>query len=367
MATTREQLLREYVRRALREDFGGADFGGDMGGMGFGFGGGYVQPSDMYKVFIKPFTDVYDTAVGKTKEMSIATAELLRVSMEAILTSIIPILSSDYDKIFAKYEGQMDKVRAEYKDIYDATWTAFKDNDVVLAAFGMFPELMLTQVVARHAPIPVIHTMDALTGGFFETYFERLLDTLKLGEEVKPLEDKGGGGGGDVWGMGGYGYGGDYGGFDGGGFGEGVLREKGGERRRKKPDIVDRILHPKIMAAIGKNSRTQEMKKSMRQAWLTTLEELADRAEKVMKVQSVAELQSLTGKQIPGLDKLKQMPPEQAKAANQQIIQSVRKAIKSMYVKNMQLQIKAAKEAGVPEGHPMLSDLAKVAKRIKSL
>lgn len=362
---SREQLLREYVRRSLQEDFGGGDFGGDLGGMGYGFGGGYVDPKDMYTVFIKPFTDVYDTAMGKTKEMSVATAELARVSLEAILTTIIPVLGSDYDKIFDKYEGQMEKVREEYKDIYDATWTAFTDNDVVLAAFGMFPTAMITQVAVRKAPIPVIHTLDALTGGFFEKHFQRLLKVLSP-DEKKPLDDTGGGGG-DIYGMGGWGYGGgDYGGFDGGGFGEGLIREKEGEKD-DKPSVVDKILHPKIMAAVQKNPRVQQMMRDTRSAFRETLEELFDRVQKVSKVNDLQQLQQLTGKTIKGLDKLKQMSPEQQRAISQQLMGSVRGAMINLYVKNLTNQAKMAVKAGVPEDHPMVSDLLAAAKKIKSL
>lgn len=379
MAFNREKLLREYVQKILSEDGGGdgggGDFGGMGGGMGMGFGGGYVDSKDMYSVFIKPFTDVIDTAKGKTKEMVTATAELARVSMEAILTSLIPIWSSDYKQIFKKYEGQMDDIRSEYKDVYDATWTAFTDNDVVLAAFGMFPSMMITQLAVRKAPIPVIHTVDALTGGFFKKHLDKI-ENLFTHDEKKPLEDRGGSGGGGgggmgVYGMGGYGFG--DGGGGGGGMGEGLIREKksskkkGATQKAQKNDPIAMIMNPKIMAAIDQNPRVQQMMKTNRAAFRLALEELFDRIEKVTHVQDLGQLQTLVGKPIPGLDKLKKLPAEQQRGMSQQIMGAVKKAALNVYVTNLTNQIKLAQQTGVPEGHPMISDLAAAIKKIKLL
>lgn len=367
MVVNREKLLREYVRQILNEDFGGGDFGGG-GGMGMGFGGGYVDPSDMYTVFIKPFTDVYDTIQGKTKETSVAALRVLRVSLETALTTIIPILSSDYDKIFKKYDDRMDKVREEYKDIYDSTWTAFTDNDVVLAAFAMYPTMMITQITARKAPIPIIHTLDALTGGFFEKYFERMIKTLSP-DDAKPLED-GGGSSGDPMHMGGYGYGGGgYGGFDGGGFGEGVIYEKKAPspKKKKKSGIADKIMHPKIIAAVKRNPRVREMMNDSRTGFREVLEELFDKITKVAGARDLTQLQAVLGKQIPGMDEFSKLPPEQQQKASKKVMHDIRKAMIAMYTKNLTEQAKRSLAAGVPKEHPMIRDLMDAVKRIKSL
>lgn len=355
-----ERVIREFILRSLNEDFGG-----DLGGMGFGFGGGYIDPADMYTVFIKPFVDVYDTAQGKTKELSVAGAELVRVSIEAILTSVIPILASDYDDIFNKYESQLSKIKEQYKPIYDSTWTAFTDNDVVLAAFGMFPTAMITQLVVRKAPIPVINTLDALTGGFFEDYFTRLKRYLNP-DENKPLDAGGitGGGGGDIYAMGGYGFDGfDGGGF--GGFGESIIKE----RKKKKPskNIFNKILHPKIMLAAEQNSTTRKMMKETRAAFQQVLNELFERIKSVISINDIEQLQKLVKKPIKGIDKLKQAPEEQRKQISATVMKTVKSAIKNVYIKNLNIHVKQALSLGVPKDHPMINDLNKIISKIKAL
>src|SRR3990167_1642756 len=115
-----EKLLREYIRELLAENDGHA--GGDGGAgavmaMGAGmspYGMHFGDGNDLYKIFIKPFTDVVQTTVGKTKELSQAAQTLTKVAFEAVATSLIPVLSSQYGEIFKKEKIAMDKIRKQY-------------------------------------------------------------------------------------------------------------------------------------------------------------------------------------------------------------------------------------------------------------
>src|SRR5690606_12308728 len=154
-----ERLIREYIRSILTEDdFGGLDLG-DMGGPGgMDFTGG--DPKKLYNIFVKPFTDVVLTAAGKGKEFSSKVQTFAQTAFEALATSLIPVLSSDYDRIFAADKERIDKLRSEYKDVYDATWTALRDNDVLAAAFAYAPTQMITLGALRNAPVPVLNTLN---------------------------------------------------------------------------------------------------------------------------------------------------------------------------------------------------------------
>ena len=98
-----EKLLREYVRSSLMfEDDGGYDA---MSPYGTSFGSG----QDLYNIFIKPFTDVVDTAAGEVSKASVKVQTAAKVAFETVATTFIPFLSSDYDDIWDAEAQQIEK------------------------------------------------------------------------------------------------------------------------------------------------------------------------------------------------------------------------------------------------------------------
>lgn len=378
---SKEQLLREYVRGVLSEDDGGGD-GGDFGGGGMGmYGMSFGTQKDMYNVFIRPFTDVVQTAMGKTKEMSLQTLNVLKTTFETVATTLIPWMASDYKEIFKKHEERMDKVREQYTEVYDANWTALKDLDVAMSAFLYAPAAFVTQMAVRKAPIPVMNTIDALTGGIFSDYFDKIAKRLDLGEERTPLERTGGAGadksltwsmkGGGGMGMGGGG--GGYGGYGGdGGMGEGLIREKKAKKSKekkeeKKLDVAAAIMQPKIMQAIENSPIVKQMEKQSRAMVRQALEEIFDKANGVMKAQSLDQMQKAMGKQIPAIQKLAEVPEEQRAQGEAQVLKTVKASAKKLYVQGLTDHIKLAVKSGVPQDHPYIADYVAAINKIKSL
>lgn len=335
-----KELLKEYVSQILKEDdFGG--FGGDFGGpYGMDFTGG--DQSKLAKVFITPFTDVLDTAAGKGKEISTKAQTLGKVAFEAIATSLIPVLSSDFDAIFDADKQQMDKIRGQYKDVIDRTWTAIKDNDILSAAFMYAPAAMITVATARKAPVPVLNTINVLAGGKLDSFISKVKNKLKLGDEKKMLDSDSGPG----------------------------LPES---KKRIKPvlneklDIGKILTQQKIKDVIQSNPMVQRMEKEARASTRGTLEKLFDRLRKITAAKSVEDVGRILGKQPPGLEKLRQLPDNERQQIEQAIVRSVREGAKSMYVKHLQSVVKAAIEAGVPEDHPFVTDYSAALKKIQAL
>ena len=381
---SKEKLLREYVRNVLNEENGGdgGDFGGGMG-MGM-YGMSFASQQDMYKGLIQPFVDIFKTAAGGMKQVSLKGQKLLRTTFETVATTLIPVLSSDYKGIFDKYEEKLNKVREQYKEVYDANWTALTDSDVMLAAFCYAPSAMITQWALRKAPIPVMNTIDALSGGHFTEYFDKVENMLKLGgDTVEPLQRTGapgeekslvwskGGGRGGMGGGGGWGYGGD-GGFGGGGeaawHAGPLLREKKKKKKQEKqPDIVDLVMKPKIMQAVENSQITRSMQKQAQAMVHGVLEDVYDKAQGVLKAQNLEQLQKVMGKNVPEVQQVLKLPQEERAAAEQQLLKTVKTAAKNVYVQGLSDHIKIAVKSGVPQDHPYIAAYAMALNKIKAL
>lgn len=326
-----KKLLREYVRTVLQED----DFGDDWGGFG--------SQKDLYNVFVKPFTDVVHTAVGKTKELSVKTQTLAKTVFETIVTTLIPTYASDYKDIFEEDKARINQIKSQYKEIYDSTWTAFKDNDILMAAFMYAPAATVTVQFARKAPIPVLNMISALTGGSFDGFLSKIKKKLSLGDTVLPL-------GRSV--------------TAGPGIPEGVIRE---DKKKNTVDIAKILVNKKFMNAIDQNQQVQQMQKAMKGSVRKTLELVYDRAEIIAKSNSIDELQSKIGKKLPGVEKLNQLPPDQRAEMSRSIMVGVKKSLLSMYIKGLEDHIKSAVQVGVPQDHPYVGDYMATIKKIKSL
>src|SRR4051812_36709123 len=110
-----EKLLKEYVRHIIAED--GYDMGmmgmGDMPG-GIAFGG----PS-LYQTFIKPFVNVGKVALAGAEKIAARTKAAIRVAVEGTLSTLIPFLEAEYDKIFEAEEKDLALIKEKYADLFN--------------------------------------------------------------------------------------------------------------------------------------------------------------------------------------------------------------------------------------------------------
>jgi hypothetical protein len=90
-----DKILREYVRLLV-------ETGEDE------FGYLYGSYDDLYRMFIKPFVDVAEVAAGEVGKTAARLETLVKVTFEAIVSSLIPILSADYKEIFDKEKEKID-------------------------------------------------------------------------------------------------------------------------------------------------------------------------------------------------------------------------------------------------------------------
>lgn len=335
-----KRLLREYIRQSLlNEDMGGFG-GGDMGGpYGMDYTGG--DQSKLAKVFLTPFTDVVKTATGKAKEVSTKAQTVAKVAIEAIATSVIPVISSDFDRIFDEEKQQIDKLRSEYKDVYDRTWTAIQDNDIMAAAFAYAPSAMVTAAAIKNAPIPVMNTLNVLTGGKLDGFIEKMKKKLKLGDEQK-MTDR------DT------------------GSSPFESRTVAGKLLHEKLDIAASLQQKKIKELIAANPKVQRMSQEAKTTVRDSLEKLYDRLRRITKAATIDELETILGEKIDGSDNVKKLQGNERQDVEKMIVQSVLQGAKSLYAKNIEKIIKSSIEAGVPEDHPLIDDYKKALQKIKA-
>jgi hypothetical protein len=343
------QLLREYVRIVLAEDDG---YGGLMGAAAemSPFGMHYASQDQLYNTFIKPFVDVVDVAKGKTKEMSERTRTALKVAYETVATSIIPAMNSDYGELFDHERQQLEKIKQEYAEVYDASWDALKQNDAVWASFLAYPAAFLTAKAVLKAPGKVMNLLSILSGGEMDDFFSKVKKKYRMedGHSTPSGKERHSSGGGDKIGN----------------YFESVLRE---DNDKKKQSIGDVLSDRRVLKKALGSPLAQRMQSDAQKIVKGTLKQAFEKASKVASAKSLEDLQKIVGKQIKGMDTIAKADPAQRKAAEAQLLIMVKKSAKEMYAKELEAQIKAAVKAGVPQDSGFVKDYLTTISRIKAL
>ncbi len=396
--STSEKLLKEYIREILKEDDGGhAGFtAGDIMSAGMDmspYGMHYGSSEDLYKIFIKPFTDVFHTAAGKTKELSVKAQTLAKVTFETIASSFIPRFEVKYKKIFEHEQKQIEQIKQQYHDIYAANWDAFRDNDALCAAFMYSPAALLTAAFARKSPQAAGHLISVLSGGTLDPWLERLSDKMsgfewwgkneppKTGLEVPNKAFKHG----DNWHRGerhrrrrggrgtlpnnAFKHGDNWHSTGPISYGESRLYEKVGKKKnaKSKVDLPALLSSEKVKQKLQQSNVVQELEKQGKAIVRNTLSQVFKQAQGALTAKTLHDVQTKTGIQLPGIDKLNQLPPEEKQLTERAILQAARKGIKQLFVTNLEGQVKAAIAAGIDENSEYVQDYRSIISKINSL
>lgn len=339
--TRDEQLLRECIKEMLAEDFGG--MGGDYaglgitgnytgGGMGGGMGSDYGDADSLYKIFVKPFTDVIGVAAGKTKELSQRGITTAKVAFESVMTTLIPILTDDYAEIFRDEQENISRIRQEYGASYQATWDAFGDKDVMIAAFMYRPDLFLTVQFAKRAPKVAAKLLSVLSGGSLD----KLLSGIFRGGSSQH---------------------------------EGLLREENDDKKSSRlSKVMARLAsNDQVKDALMQSGKVSELSKVGQQLVRDTLKKAYEQAKSVLSAKTLQELEKLAGKNLVGLEKLDGAPREQREAVERAMMMAAKKSLKAFYTKALQTQVDTALEGGLTDDHPFVKDHLNVIQKINAL
>lgn len=378
-----QALLEQFVREVLNEDDTGAIYSdlrgmdmhspwhgmghhGSHGGYGMGgmgpYGARFGSGNDLYRVFVKPFVDVVDTAVGKTKELSARAQTLAHVAFEALVTTLVPFFSDSYKEIFAGEKKRLAAIRNEYKDVYQSNWDAFRDNDVFWTAFCYAPWAIMTIKFVKQSPRTAGRLVSALTGGSADRVLGRMLGDWNRGYRppITGLNYTG-----TSSGMG----------ADTGIHAEGLVREDDeGKTRKKKKDDRGRLdkaaqvlTSPKFIDQLRDSPITKDLAQETQAAVRESLSTVYKEAQAVLTSRSVQDLQQKSGKKIPAAQGLAEVPAEQRKVLEEAALAGFREAMKKMYVEGLEARVKQALAGGIPEDSPFIVDHRRVIAKIKAL
>lgn len=164
-----KELIKEYIQEILKDNNKSQIVEyivDDMSSMG----GAYATQSDLYNAFVKPFSDFFYTAVGKTKEVMRRGMTVLQTAFVSLMTTLVPFLTDSYDKMFAQEKADMQKIRSEYQSYYDATAKALGSGDAKMLAFIAFPGATLTGKFVKNSPKVAKGILSVATGGLTDKY-----------------------------------------------------------------------------------------------------------------------------------------------------------------------------------------------------
>jgi hypothetical protein len=320
---TSKKILKEYIQEVISEDVG-TDWGGPYGPM-------LANNDQMYKTFIKPFADVFGVASGKTKQLSQKAQTVGKVAFETIATTLFPFLSSDYKQIFDKEKQAIDKIKSDYNEVYAATWDAFRNKDIAFLAMMYSPATVLGYKLFSKSTETSCNFLSAISGGELDGFLEKAKSKY-LAKSRKS---------------------------------EGALLEDDENQSQNK---FAKVLSDKRVISKAIDSPTaQRMSADAQKIVRETLSNAYNHAQKVLNAKSVQDIQSVTGKNIPGLDKLKQIPEQERQAFETQLLTTLKKSMKEFYIKALENNVKDAMNSGIPQDSAFVKDYANVISKIKSL
>lgn len=383
------QLLREYVRKTLNEEY-------DGGGGGSPYGIAYGSPDEMMDTFIGPFTDVFKTAVGKTKEVTRKTKTLLNVSFRTLISSFFPFIGQDYKSVFDEEKADIEKIRSEYKDVYDRTDKALASNDAAMLAFMANPAVALSAWSVKQTPKVIKGTLSALTGGVSDDVYDNAVDAAKKADNWAMTDSSSDNG---------------YGsrkskhrreededesdelrkkmlrGEDPSksqpkvsvrdaamsvGMGEGRLREedekkqKSGGGKKVTPKVI--LTNKKFIDKVLSSQKSKQIQKNATDTYRKTLKSVFSHAENVMKkVKTIEDLEKIAKKKVPEADQIRKLPPEEKARAEKTLIDGIRQSTKDFYIKNLTDHLDKVIKAGIPEESQYIKDYRQVIQKIKAL
>lgn len=159
-----KQLVESVI---LVEDDGGGDSGGDSsygtgypsglhGGMGGGYeGAGNASPwtDPLITTFVRPLTDIFNTAVYGVKNLTASAVQTLKYLVTNVPKLIVPFMKTDNWEIIKKnLDDKLSKLHSRYAGVIHRNLDMLKDHDLQGMAFLLDPTLFLGAKLTQFSP-----------------------------------------------------------------------------------------------------------------------------------------------------------------------------------------------------------------------
>ena len=345
-----ERLLREYVRSVLAEDEAGGNpalFGGagpNAYDASFGFMGGSGDyrgaGGNIFKLALEPFSDFLKTVKGASKEVMTKVATAAKVVIGTVVSIIMPTVKVHYDEVFADEEARIREIRGEYDEALRSTDQVFKESSISTLALLMAPKAAVGVLVAKEGPKVALGFLDGITGGLAGDVYEGFVENARrtgrwaLKNESTRRHTRS------------------------------LLREDAGkigpEDILKDPDFWEELKGK----AGGELEEAQRAAADAHEATLSEIKALLDATVK-KDLNKVSELLKNEKLKKPLKTLENEMPPEKLKESQEEILKSLRAAIKAAYA--APLKEKAAAAAAIDPKSKIVSDYKDVLDDINKL
>jgi hypothetical protein len=282
---------------------------------------------------------------------------VIGVALQTILTTLIPIYGYKYAGVFDKEKKDIEKIRSEYKDVYDRTDQALKSSGAAFLAFAASPQLVLGAWAAKKSSKAVLGLASSLTGGYTDEIYEKIVDKAKklerwsLGDESNTKSR----------------------GKKTSEFFEEESKINESDDSEKNDITPKKILRSKkFLAAVAESSEVKRLSSEATTVYSGSLQEIYKQAQFVMKTKTIEDVKKFVGNEIDAdlkkkLGDVSKLPPDQKAKSEKILIDGLKKASKEFYVKNLTAQVDEVLEAGIPEESQFVKDYRNVINKIKSL
>jgi hypothetical protein len=347
-----DQLLREYVRLITEEGEGSYGYGGMVS---------YTQNLGDFAglLGLKGIMNVGKTALAQSKIVGTSVKTGLKVVLQTVLTTLIPVYGYNYAELFDKEKAEIKKIKDEYRDVYRATDEAL-GGDAALLAFFASPALVLGAVAVNKGPEAAKSLLSAASLGISDDILDKAIEKLKdvgrwaVGEDERTSKSRkrekaqktGSKSPGDF-------------------FGESALNEDDSEG--KKMSMKDLVSNKKLVAKALGGEKSQKLQQFARETYQGTLKAVyAQAKEALASTQSVDALVKHAKKDR---DKLVSQVKEIEKGSPEEkaLLDAARKSVKDLYVKNLTKVVDDVVSKGVPESAQFVKDYRAVIQKIASL
>lgn len=107
------------------------------------FGYSYGNPNSLFDIFVKPVADVGKIAGAEAKKTYVRGKHVVRTTLEAIISTLVPILDADYAQINEKMQSKLSEIKASAPDAYQEVYRALHGKDALMTAFLYSPVTMI--------------------------------------------------------------------------------------------------------------------------------------------------------------------------------------------------------------------------------
>lgn len=330
------QELKTYVRLIVEEEGYGSMLDAAAGATPYGMH--YASGNQLFNTFVKPFTDVFNTAVGKTKELSVRAQALAKTVVGSTVAGVLPFIHMNYGKIYNREKQSLDRLKSQYKDVYDSSWKALRSGDAAVLGFLCAPEATLTSNMARKAPVVTLGVLNTISGGKFDDIIEKFKSVSDEGGDSISVDKQ---------------FSGrikDY--VKSRVAGESTLRGKHvivEDASSAEGKLVAFITNPKTVSAALNTQKAKKMQADARAVVTKTLRDAVNIVEVVQSAKTLEDVQKATGKKIELPKEYANLSDDEKTALVAETIKILKKSTTEFVIASLKKHVTLVVQQGIPE------------------